>query len=126
MQYKVKRTDSLTHHGILGMKWGKRNGPPYPLAPGDHSTSEKKAGWRKSLKKENTRKKARHTNPKTLTNEQMRSDINRIRLEREYRRESYSAGEKFIRDVGRNAAITITTGILVSQGQKYIKNKFGI
>ena len=31
------------------MKWGKRNGPPYPLSPGDHSASEKKAGWRKSL-----------------------------------------------------------------------------
>ena len=31
------------------MKWGKRNGPPYPLDGEDHSASEKKAGWRKSL-----------------------------------------------------------------------------
>lgn len=39
----------LKHHGILGQKWGKRNGPPYPLGSGKHSASERKAGWRKSL-----------------------------------------------------------------------------
>lgn len=41
--------DFLEHHGILGMHWGKKNGPPYPLDAGSHSSSEKKAGWRKSL-----------------------------------------------------------------------------
>ncbi len=39
----------LEHHGILGMHWGKRNGPPYPLDAADHSQSEKKAGYKKSL-----------------------------------------------------------------------------
>ena len=39
----------LYHHGIFGQRWGKRNGPPYPLSAGAHSASEKKAGWRKSL-----------------------------------------------------------------------------
>lgn len=42
--------DELMHHGILGQKYGKRMGPPYPLAPGDHSAAEKKAGWQVSLK----------------------------------------------------------------------------
>lgn len=39
----------LAHHGILGQRWGRKNGPPYPLDASDHSASEKKAGWRRSL-----------------------------------------------------------------------------
>lgn len=34
--------DHLEHHGILGQKWGQRNGPPYPLKEGDHSKNEQK------------------------------------------------------------------------------------
>ncbi len=34
--------DYLQHWGILGMKWGKRNGPPYPLSSSQMNSSERK------------------------------------------------------------------------------------
>lgn len=33
----------LIHHGIKKQKWGKRNGPPYPLAVNQHSTAEQRS-----------------------------------------------------------------------------------
>ncbi len=47
--YPQPTSDELYHHGILGQKWGKKNGPPYPLDASNHSAAEKKAGWKKSL-----------------------------------------------------------------------------
>lgn len=43
------RRNELYHHGIRGQKWGKRNGPPYPLTK--HSAAERKAGLDKTKKK---------------------------------------------------------------------------
>lgn len=51
LYHKPSPQEYLAHHGILGQRWGKRNGPPYPLGANDHSASERKAGWRKSLDK---------------------------------------------------------------------------
>lgn len=38
----VRQELYIMHHGIAGQKWGKRNGPPYPLTSSTMSYSEKR------------------------------------------------------------------------------------
>lgn len=47
----IMHSGELYHHGVMGQKWGHRNGPPYPLDASDHSAAERKAGWQSSLSK---------------------------------------------------------------------------
>lgn len=37
-------SDELYHHGIKGQRWGRRNGPPYPLSPQTHASVVRSAG----------------------------------------------------------------------------------
>lgn len=99
-------TNEMYHHGIFGMKWGKKNGPPYPLKEGAHSASEKKAGWRKSLNnkadedaKSNDYVNSRRTDINSMTNEELQSLVNRLNLEKRYKdlmKKDYQAGKNFL------------------------------
>ena len=65
----------LVHHGILGQKWGKKNGPPYPLDSEDHSARERKAGWRKSLSATGSETKRKTTHPTVTTKKKTSSSV---------------------------------------------------
>ena len=53
MVFICTRTDELCHHGIQGQKWGKRNGPPYPLDYESHSSAEKKKNPKSKISGDN-------------------------------------------------------------------------
>ena len=42
--YEKPSPIDIVHEGRLGMKWGRRNGPPYPLGSSQLSSAEKKEG----------------------------------------------------------------------------------
>ena len=46
--------NELYHHGILGQKWGQKNGPPYPLSGGSFSRSEAEKIYEERKKKKNS------------------------------------------------------------------------
>lgn len=68
MYIKPELTENfLEHHGILGMHWGQRNGPPYPLSRTVSTGKKLKSSIgnvSKKRKKKNAIKKAKKTRAK--------------------------------------------------------------
>ena len=77
----------LAHHGILGMKWGILNGPPYPLGSDQRSAAENRQNplptAERSIPKRLESAQTVYANRSNLTDKQLQDYLNRVRLEQQ-------------------------------------------
>ncbi len=126
LYYESKaHNDYLAHHGVLGQKWGKRNGPPYPLNASDHSSSENKTGWRKSLNSgthEDYSKAHSKESVKNMSDKELNKVVNRLNKEKEYNKlMANSSLSKKTQKIVKTAVTAAVTATLTKYANKYAK-----
>ena len=92
MNEQIQNSTILQHHGILGQKWGVRR---------------TEAQLAKSSKGTTSSKKVERNKVKSMSDSELRQRLNRMQMERQYSqltKKEFTAGQKFINDVFRNAA----------------------
>lgn len=108
---EVKRINNeLYHHGVKGQRWGVRR---YQNADGSLTS----AGKNRYVKNE---RKQSLKNRRNLSDEELRSRINRLKLEKEFKRlteEDLHPGREFVNStleqVGRNTLSSTMSGSLL-------------
>lgn len=78
--FAINKNSYFEHHGILGQKWGKKNGPPYPLDYDKLSSEERSKDKQRAISEGDAETVAYKNNKKYYSNQEMQDVINRYRL----------------------------------------------
>ena len=136
----------LQHHGITGMRWGKRNGPPYPLLRRNMSYAERKENpasgsdskeesrrveVAKTVKVEtpNGEKTVANSKPvKQMSDKELDQTISRMKKEKEYRTlasQDITKGSAWVKGfLGVSGAVALST-IAASAGKDIGNGVYG-
>ena len=108
-------SNELTHHGVEGMHWGKRNGPPYPL------DGDGKAALREQKKADKAKKESLQKKVIRMSNDDLEKEIKRIKLENDYKklkRSDIERGSDYVKGLGIAAVSAFAVGLAVTGGKK--------
>lgn len=120
MQANTAISNELKHHGIKGMKWGVRRTP--------EQLGHKKQSEKEKIIKD--RKKA-FRNTLTLSDDELRKRINRMKLEKEFKdlskaeiSKGMSYTNKLLKTVGDRVVPTIVSGATLYAIQVLLTKQF--
>lgn len=136
--FAINNNSYFEHHGILGQKWGKKNGPPYPLDYDKLSPEERSKDKERAVSEGDVSSATYKNNMRYFSNQELRDIETRYKINQSIKAlnaQQINAGKKNLDDTiaklgkvgeaGRKLSDGIKAGTDVYNGVAKVMNAFG-